>query len=59
MIDRTPDILREYARLAGVEWSDAELDALRATLSRVFEALERLEQLPLRGIEPTTQYRVL
>lgn len=53
------ETLRRVARLAGFEWSDAELEALRPEAERAVEWLARLEKLPLADVEPTTQYRVL
>lgn len=55
----TLDEMRHAARLAGFEWTDDELAALRPGLARALEALEALERLPLEDTEPTTQYRVL
>jgi Asp-tRNA(Asn)/Glu-tRNA(Gln) amidotransferase C subunit len=53
------DTLRRIARLAGFDWTDAELDAMRPVLERTLETLGRLEALPLGEVEPATQYRVL
>lgn len=53
------DAMRRVARLAGFEWSDAELEAIRPTVERTLELLARLEALPLREVEPATQYRVI
>lgn len=53
------DTLRRAARLAGFDWPDAELDAVRPALARALELLARLEALPLREVEPATQYRVI
>ena len=55
----TLDTMRQIARLAGFDWTDAELEALRPALARALEALGRLEALDLSGVEPTTQYRIL
>jgi Asp-tRNA(Asn)/Glu-tRNA(Gln) amidotransferase C subunit len=55
----TLDEMRHAVRLAGFEWTDAELAALRPGLARALEALEALERLPLEDAEPATQYRVL
>lgn len=52
------DTLRAAARLAGFEWSDADLEALRPIVAASLRALAGLEQLPLDDMEPTTQYRV-
>jgi Asp-tRNA(Asn)/Glu-tRNA(Gln) amidotransferase C subunit len=59
MSDLSPDVLRQLVRLAGLECSEAELEALRGPAGRAQTALERLERLPLRDVEPATQYRVL
>jgi Asp-tRNA(Asn)/Glu-tRNA(Gln) amidotransferase C subunit len=53
------DTLRRVARLAGFEWSDAELEAIRPMVEASLRLLSGLEALPLEGIEPTTQYRML
>jgi len=47
------------SRLAGFDWSDAELEAIRPAVTRTLELLAGLEQVPLANVEPTTQYRVL
>lgn len=63
MLPRVRDLdlatLRGWARLAGFDWPDAELEALRPALGRALQALERLESLPLADVEPATQYRIL
>jgi hypothetical protein len=59
MAELTPEHLRQQARLAGFDWTEAEVERLRDIVARAFEALARLELLPLRDVEPTTQYRVL
>jgi len=53
------DTLRRAARLAGFEFSESDLDALRPAIERALDALERLQRLPLGAIEPVTQYRVI
>ena len=53
------DTLRRAARLAGFEFSTADLEPLRPAIERALEALGRLEQLPLGAVEPVTQYRVI
>ncbi len=53
------DTLRRITRLAGFDWTDAELDAIRPVVERTLEMLGRLEALPLGEVEPVTQYRVL
>ncbi len=53
------DTLRRMTRLSGFDWSDAELEAIRPALARALELLARLETMPLREVEPATQYRVI
>jgi Asp-tRNA(Asn)/Glu-tRNA(Gln) amidotransferase C subunit len=53
------ETLRRLSRLAGFDWSDAELEPIRPSVARMLELLARLEALPLATVEPTTQYRVL
>ena len=53
------DTLKRMSRLAGFDWSDAELEPIRPAVERLLEALERLDALPLGDVEPTTQYRVI
>lgn len=53
------DTLRRAARLAGFEFSDADLASLRSAIERSLDALGRLEELPLGSVEPVTQYRVV
>lgn len=53
------DTMRRVTRLAGFEWSDAELEAIRPAVERTLELLARLEALPLGDVEPATQYRVI
>jgi len=53
------DTLRRAALLAGFEFAEADLDALRPVIERALDALERLHRLPLGAIEPVTHYRVI
>ena len=53
------ETLKSVSRLAGFDWSDAELEAIRPAVARILDLLARLETLPLASVEPTTQYRVL
>ena len=53
------DTLKGLTRLAGFEWTDAELEAIRPTMERTLDLLARLEALPLADVEPATQYRML
>ena len=50
--------LRGAARLAGFDWTDAELEALRPVVEASLRLLAGLEHLPLDEVEPTTQYRL-
>ena len=50
--------LRAGSRLAGFDWTDAELDAIRPMVEASLRLLAELEQLPLEEVEPTTQYRI-
>jgi hypothetical protein len=53
------DTLRRSARLAGFEWTDAELGMIRPMVEASLRLLASLETLPLDDVEPTTQYRML
>jgi Asp-tRNA(Asn)/Glu-tRNA(Gln) amidotransferase C subunit len=53
------DSMRSTARLAGFDWSDVELEALRPILERTLALLAQLEALRLGDIEPATQYRMV
>ena len=53
------ETLQRAARLAGFEFTPAELEPLRSAVERALQALERLETLPLGSVEPVTQYRVV
>ncbi len=55
----TLDDLARAARLAGFEWSAADLEAIRPSLERALDALARLERLGPDAPEPTTMYRML
>ena len=50
--------LKRAARLAGFDFTDAELEAIRPGIERALDQLARLETLPLAALEPTTQYRM-
>jgi Asp-tRNA(Asn)/Glu-tRNA(Gln) amidotransferase C subunit len=52
------DSLRASARLAGFEWTDAELEAIRPMVEASLRLLAGLDELPLDDVEPTTQYRI-
>jgi len=53
------DTLRRAARLAGFDFADGDLEALRPAVERALAALERLEALPLASVEPVTQFRIV
>ena len=50
--------LRGAARLAGFDWTDGELEAIRPLVEASLRLLAGLEELPLDDVEPTTQYRM-
>ncbi len=52
------DTLRRTARLAGFDWSDAELEAIRPMVEASLRLLAGLETLSLDDVEPSTQYRM-
>ena len=62
-MDRTPtldlDTLRGFARVAGFDWSDEELERLRPAIEASRRILGALESAPVADVEPTTLYRVL
>jgi Asp-tRNA(Asn)/Glu-tRNA(Gln) amidotransferase C subunit len=53
------ETLRRAARVAGFDWTDDELDALRPMAQSVLRLLATLETIPLGAIEPTTHYRIV
>ena len=52
------DALRGFARLAGFEWTDAQLEAIRPMVAASLRLLAGLDELPLDDVEPTTHYRM-
>jgi len=50
--------LRHSAALAGFDFSEADLEALRPGLDRTLEQLRQLEILALGTLEPTTHFRM-
>jgi aspartyl-tRNA(Asn)/glutamyl-tRNA(Gln) amidotransferase subunit C len=52
MIDR--DQVLHVARLARLRLSDEELERMPAELSKILEHVERMDQLDLEGVEPTS-----
>lgn len=55
----TVDDLTRAARLAGFEWSTADLAPLAPAVERALQSLARLERLGSGAPEPTTIYRIL
>jgi Asp-tRNA(Asn)/Glu-tRNA(Gln) amidotransferase C subunit len=53
------ETLRRAARVAGFDWTEDELDALRPMAQSVLRLLATLETIPLGAIEPTTHYRIV
>ena len=53
------DRMRRAVRLAGFDWSDAELEAIRPILERTLALLAQLEALRISDLEPATQYRMV
>jgi len=53
------DTLHCAARVAGFTWTAAELETLRPAVAAALSLLAALDALPLDGVEPTTQYRIL
>jgi len=51
--------LRSFAAVAGFDFSDAELEALRPALDRALAQLRHLEALPVAALDPAVQYRML
>jgi hypothetical protein len=60
-MDTTADLttLRQAARLAGFEWTDAELQAILPAVETTRALLAALESLPLADVEPATRYTVI
>ena len=52
MIDR--DQVLHVARLARLRLSDEELERMPAELSKILEHVERMDELDLEGVEPTS-----
>jgi aspartyl-tRNA(Asn)/glutamyl-tRNA(Gln) amidotransferase subunit C len=47
------DVLR-CARLTDLQLEEAEIEPMREAMSRLLSQAERLNELPLEGVEPTT-----
>ena len=52
------DTLRCAARLAGFDWPDADLEAIRPMVESSLRLLAGLETVGLEETEPSTQYRM-
>jgi aspartyl-tRNA(Asn)/glutamyl-tRNA(Gln) amidotransferase subunit C len=52
MIDR--DQVLHVARLARLRLTDEELERMPAELSKILEHVERMDELDLEGVEPTS-----
>ncbi|MEA2456849.1 MAG: aspartyl-tRNA(Asn)/glutamyl-tRNA(Gln) amidotransferase subunit, partial [Thermoleophilaceae bacterium] len=52
MIDR--DQVLHVARLSRLRLTDEELDRMPGELSKILEHVEKMNELDLEGIEPTT-----
>ncbi len=52
MIDR--DQILHVARLARLRLTDEELERMPAELSKILEHVEKMDELDLEGVEPTT-----
>jgi Asp-tRNA(Asn)/Glu-tRNA(Gln) amidotransferase C subunit len=59
MSDVLISVMRRMAALAGFEWTDEELEAVRATVERSLAVIEKLQSVPLAETEPVTQFRML
>jgi Asp-tRNA(Asn)/Glu-tRNA(Gln) amidotransferase C subunit len=53
------ETLRRGAHLAGFDWSDAELEAIRPQVEATLRLLRALEAVPVGEAEPTTFYRTV
>lgn len=51
--------LRRSAALAGFDFTEAQLEALRPGLDRALEQLRQLEMMSVGALEPTTHFRML
>jgi aspartyl-tRNA(Asn)/glutamyl-tRNA(Gln) amidotransferase subunit C len=57
VIDR--DQVLHVARLARLELTDEEVDRMAAELGSILESIERIGELDLSGVEPTSHVRAL
>jgi Asp-tRNA(Asn)/Glu-tRNA(Gln) amidotransferase C subunit len=58
MSDVLISVMRRMADLAGFEWTDEELEAVRPAVERSLAVMAKLESVPLSETEPTTQFRM-
>jgi len=60
-MDTTYDLptLRRAARLAGFEWTEAELQAILPAVEGTRVLLAALETLPVAGVEAATRYTAI
>jgi aspartyl-tRNA(Asn)/glutamyl-tRNA(Gln) amidotransferase subunit C len=52
-VSLSDDEVRHVARLAAIELSDAEIPQLKEQLNSILTYVERLSELPTRGVSPT------
>ena len=50
--------LQHAAALAGFEFTEAQIEALRPGLDRALEQLRQLQMLSMGALEPTTHFRM-
>ena len=55
----TAEQLCEIAALNGFTFTVAEVESIRGTIESGLEMLARLEALPVSGLDPAVQYRML
>jgi Asp-tRNA(Asn)/Glu-tRNA(Gln) amidotransferase C subunit len=58
MTELSIPVMQRMAALAGFEWTDAELEALRPAVERSLALIKKLESIGLSETEPTTQFRM-
>jgi Asp-tRNA(Asn)/Glu-tRNA(Gln) amidotransferase C subunit len=50
--------LKRFVALAGFDFTEAEVEALRPGLDRALEQLRQLEMMTVGALEPTTHFRI-
>jgi Asp-tRNA(Asn)/Glu-tRNA(Gln) amidotransferase C subunit len=50
--------LKRAAALAGFDFTEAQIEALRPGLDRALDQLRQLEMLSVGALEPTTHFRM-